>query len=166
MYRLRKLEDFIYNKMLESKVLQLMSEKYKNSNETRKNFVIALIIQSTVEMHYINIIGYNDENYVILDTDGQVGYISKSRLRHWLDRDGYANFMLDNRHTLIKQIGHSEEAMRRKRESIRNEKEMKVVFRRIRREEKELKIKSDHGRGVTTACSGPYRGTFGPCVIL
>ncbi len=89
--------------MIESD-LECIKGRLENENipDFRKQYpTIALIIQSTFEMHYINIISFNEENYVILDTDGQVGYIRKSRLKHWLDRDGYANFMLKDRYTTI-----------------------------------------------------------------
>lgn len=64
---------------------------------------IALIVSGTNNMHYINIVGFNSagKSFLILDTDGSIGAISKDNLRHWLDRDGYANFLLGAKYNTV-----------------------------------------------------------------
>ncbi len=67
---------------------------------------IILIISGTFNMHYINVIGVRStgkyfNQVVILDTNGTIGVMTDSGLEHWLNRDGYADLILDARYNTV-----------------------------------------------------------------
>lgn len=74
-----------------------------------KTPTMVLIISHTFRMHYVTVVGYKASVYgdflqeaVILDTDGALGKISDEKLAYWLDRDGIANWILDDKFSTIR----------------------------------------------------------------
>jgi hypothetical protein len=65
---------------------------------------IVLIVSGTFSIHYLIIIGVrlsssgNLLEAVLLDTDSRIAVITGSKLRYWLDRNGYANLILDGQY--------------------------------------------------------------------
>lgn len=70
---------------------------------------IVLLINGTFSMHYVAVIGVRGGPYiaevVILDTDNRIGVMSDNMLEHWMNRDGFANWIIDAKYNTIEIFG-------------------------------------------------------------